>query len=178
MTISQVYKLKVFCIDGIYLVNPFRFPYRVQTFQLMLLVLMKVCILIIEHLIIADRISYASTYKPTSSSSWNLTSVSTNAFPLRINPSDVAGVRYAYVTIGSVTLISFVLFAISHLLNRFNSGGSFSPTSLSSHSSKHSTSSRSKESNVDGQASKDLPGCPENPPSDIPIDGDYVRLDR
>jgi hypothetical protein len=99
---------------------------------------------------------YTSTHKPTSPSSWNLTSVSTNAFPLRINPFDVAGVRYAYVTIGSTTLISFVLFAISHLLNRFNSGGSLFDTL---HSSEPSTNSKSSDVNVDGQTYEHLAGC-------------------
>ena len=122
--------------------------------------------------------SWGFADEPTTPSPLNVTLVNTTVLPFDWSVSGLEKVRYAYVTIGSLTLIAVVLFAVAYFRSRVKghdgSTGIFSPLI----SSTDSTDRKSKESNIDDKATDKSETHTETRSEDTSIGKESRRRDR
>jgi hypothetical protein len=124
----------------------------------------------------SDARSYASNGHLITSSSRNLTSADTTTFPLEFDISGVENVRYAYITIGSLTFFSLILFIVAYL--RARDEGRDISSGTASQSLKGATDLKAKETNVSDQKADHSTSGPESRSGDTPIGDDSKRRDR
>ena len=123
----------------------------------------------------ADIIPYNSIDSVTIPSFWNITFSHSSDVQLTVGVSGVERVSYAYITIGSLALVSHLPFVAVCLHDCFKSKGDvFGTLSSSSQSSKNSKDSNLAESHAAKQVTELSAGLSES----APIVGDNARFDR